>query len=438
MQKPGFIKKFMMVLGFLVMLATGYTTTSVVTSCPAQAQACVCGICIYAAQGMASVLAQIGSGIIMPAITAATGIVIAYSALAFTAFSSQVSGKMATLVLNFVGWFDTFFGYNLKPAMQMQTRQLATADVDQSRSLSGLTDAQNMSRMENNLAVVEDVARDTYSPGENLCVAGTISGGMARAAVIEEAYNAQAPVEALARSGGRVGTPAAGGRGGDAGARWANYVARYCNPQDNNGNAGCAANGTRVDQDIDVTGQIFERETINLTDPEVKRTVDDLVINIAEPFVRDHVPTGSSNSASGREAILNGEAYKAKRQTVYDALYHPISRRAPGSGMQNFLRPMREAAGVNAADISANPSKNEIMQVMMSERFRTGKYSISQIDAPANNDREIVIQQAFQVMQLSDQLDLLDRYSLMLAADVGYEIGLAKPLEGKSQMAPVR
>lgn len=424
-----------MILGFIVMLATGYTATSVVTSCPAQAQ-CVCGICVYITSGIIVVVSEIMSGIVIPAIEAAAGLIITYMGLAFTAFVEQVAGKWSTVADNFVGWFDAMYFYNLLPAMQQQTRQLNVADADQTRTLTGFTDSADQSRVQKDLAINEARARAETQPGENVCVAGTIVGGMTKATALARAYNAAAPVERLARSGGALGTPAASGPAADQSDRWQTYVERYCNVEDNAGAAGCTANGTHVGQDIDVTGQIFEKDTILLTDPEVKRTIDDLIINIGEPFTFEHVNPAAVDSAGGRETVLTGESYKAKRQAVFDALYHVTSRRAPGSNMQEFLRPMREAAGVNAADISENPSKNEVMQVMMSERFQTGTYSISQIDEPHNNDREIVIQEAFQLMQLSDKLDLLDRYAFVLAAEAGDEIQGARPLQTAPDQQP--
>jgi hypothetical protein len=97
--------------------------------------------------------------------------------------------------------------------------------------------------------------------------------------------------------------------------------------------------------------------------------------------------------------------------------------------MEQFLRPIREASGMDTSYISNNPSHHEVLKVMTSERFRTGQLSIEQIDEPENNAREMVIQQAFQAMMMADQLDLLDRYGLVLAAQVGPQVKDAKPFD---------
>ena len=75
-----------------------------------------------------------------------------------------------------------------------------------------------------------------------------------------------------------------------------------------------------------------------------------------------------------------------------------------------------------------SPSHIEIMQALTVERARSGRYALEQIDEPENNRREMVIQQALQIMQMNDQLDLMDRYSLLLAAQVGAEVKEAKVL----------
>ena len=428
-----------MALGLLLLVMTGYGATSIMTSNDADAQMCHCGICVYAAQGLATVLGQIAAGIIYPAIAAAAGFVIAYMALAMAAFVAQMVEKFFTVAQNFVSWFDTFFSFNLIPAMQQQTRQLNTMDVDQVRTWGGNADVQDISRVRKELYTMEAESVSEYQPGENVCTAATVTGGMTRATNFQRAYNAAAPVEALRRSGGEVGTPAAFGQAADSQARWNEYVARYCDPAENNNASGCTAAGVSPGLDIDVTGQIFQKDTIDVGDNDTRRIVDAIVTNIAEPFVNDPIFANAATGAIGQQRVLEMEAYKAKRQTIYDALYHVVARRAPGTNMQEFLQPMRTAAGVSSAEISVNPSRNEVMEVMMSERFRTGKYSVEQIDEPRNHDREIVIQQAFQVMQLSEDLDLLDKRLLMKAAEAGAEVQMAKPFETKAgSTAPIK
>lgn len=430
-------KKLVIIAGFIGLFVAAYLTTSAVTSCPANAATCSCSICVYASGGLATSITTITSSTIIPGISAAGSYVTSYQSLAFTSFANQVVGKFTTLQDNFIGWFDTFDGYNLKPAMQAETRQYNVNDVDQARAWAGFADVTDQNRAKRHMEVMEVQTHREIRPSETVCAAGTVTGGMTRTSSFRRKYNAAAPAEMVGRSGRKKGTAAANGRGADIKARWDKYVSRYCQISENSGSL-CSANGSKAGQDIDVTGQIFEKDTIDITDSDVKQTVDDLITNIAEPFVSDAIPKGAVNTPDGAEALMWGESHKAKRQVVYDALNHVVSRRIPGAEMGAFLKPMRQEAGVSGALMSDKPSHNEVMEVMMSERFRNGKYSISQIDEPANNSREIVVQRAFQAMQMSDKLDLMDRHAMLLAADLGDETKEVKPLGNNALGAPQR
>lgn len=430
------LRKILVVSAFFIMLGVGYLSTSIMTSCPAGAGACTCSICVYNGPSSTSgVIATISSSLTIPAIATATSLINAYYNLAMGAYAGQFAEKFSTLTYNLISWFNTFWYYALLPDMQKMTQQLNTIDTEQARAWAGFQDAVDEARTRRDIMDTEVNSHREYRPGDNVCVAGTVVGGMMRGSNIRTGYSSAAPVARSPRSIAATGTAAAKGRASDMKERWDTYVARYCDTTMNRGNAGCTANGAFANQDVDVAGQIFQKDTIDLKNNDVRQTVDDLLINIAEPFTMDNFPKGTVDTSPGRQAYMEGDGYKSKRQTIFDALYFIVARRAPGSDMADFIGPMRQQAGVSAAEISTNPSYNEVMEVMLSERFRTGKYSISQVDEPDNNDRELVIQQAFQLMQMSDSLDLMDKYSMMLAADTGFQVQQARPIYNRPQEA---
>jgi len=434
MGKQSIFKKILTVLSLTVFLSAGYLAMSVVTSHPAKAD-CVPVFCIMS-NTLSNEIKVIGKSI-KAAIEEAQAQIIANFTVAIADYTRKVNDKIDDVTENVTNWFDTFWNFNQKPSKQAMTDQLSAMNADQSRELSSFTDAANQNRTSKEFEDQQIKSHREQRPDENGCITATVAGGMTRAFRTAVAYNAAAPAEKLPRSGNSVGTAAAAGPAADMKERWDTYTARYCNKDDNNGHSGCTSSGAFVGQDTDVTGTIFSKETIDLKNPDTKQTVDDLITNVAEPFVKDTVPPGAVKSSPGQGAILAGQSYKARRQTIYDSLYHIVSRRAPGSSMQDFVKPLRQAAGLPDSMISNNPSHNEIMQVMMSERFRSGTYSIEQIDEPENNQREMVIQQAFQLMQLSDQLDLMDRYSLLLAAQASAEIKGSKHFGSAMAGAPM-
>jgi len=159
---------------------------------------------------------------------------------------------------------------------------------------------------------------------------------------------------------------------------------------------------------------------------------------------------------AGKDGILNALSYRTRRQVVYDSLFYIISRRVPGGfnpaaqsqppavntpaplgGTENggtqlvdLLRAVRKATGEdpntgcgpNANCLSPDPSRNELFRALVAQRFQSGQYALRQIDEPENNAREQVVDQALQLMQMNDQLELMDHYSLLLSSEISNEI----------------
>lgn len=430
----GSIKKILAVVGITAFMAAGYLSLNVATSCKSQAQ-CVCSLCTYAAGGMGTAINLVNTTTTIPGITIATTMITAKFTEAMIAFDLAVAAKIFEVGKNLNDWFDTFWLYNLRPAMQAMTVQLNTADADQSNIIGQYSDSMDANRTNMALMGTEIEEHRAMRPSETVCVGATTAGGMARAANIRRAYATSAPRERLNRSGARQGTAAANGPGADQGERWQDYVANYCDPTVNGGAAGCTAAGPMAGRDLDVTGEIFEKDTIDVRDANTRKVVDDLLTNIVEPITMAPVPVEMLSGAEGQELFLEGEAYKTRRQVLFDAVYYIVARRVPGSDMADFIEPIRTAAGLtNSSD---NPSHNEVMDALMVDRYRSGQNTTNQVDEPENNARELVMQQALQAMQMSDQIDLLDRYALIIAARVGKSVNEHSKIEDKINDKPV-
>lgn len=282
----------------------------------------------------------------------------------------------------------------------------------------------------------------------------------------------------------------------------AGYAPTWCNMDDDDGNAGCASTGTYPGEDVDVAGMIFGEDTIPLTtslyckyasggpgslgtqcNPMIDLTcrqkanpqmcsspaeinLDQMVINLAEPFVKN--PVTANPAEGGKSAILASVAYKAKRQVVYDGLDYVISRKVPAGlsydseqasnqytnnqsfgytlpdppanyapGFQALLMQIRALTGEDVTT-SPNPSRDEILRALMTQRFQSGMYALSQINEPENDQREMVVDQALQVIQLSDDLDIMDHEMLLLASQVGNEVESQYSFGAGSEAAPVQ
>lgn len=413
-------RKTVVLVAFVAMMTIGYLSISAVTSCPAEAQACSCGACVALTPGVGPSFIAVSKQAALQ-ISAATNIIVAQYTLAAEAFALQAVTRFGQIVTDIDDWYDTYWYYNERPAMQAAVEQDNVQEAMQTATLSMFRDAAEQARTIRTLAEIEVESAARNQPSAQICTAGTMSGGLMRANAIRRAYAAAAPVQAARRTANTRGTAAAQGAAADIAERWNNVRATYCNSEDNNGNSGCAVDGPMVDADIDVTATIFMNDTIDLTDPQVRQAVDDLITNVAEPFAPNLIPASAANGAAGVEASVRRDAYRAQRQAIHAALQHVVARRAPGAGNGSFLAAMRESAGMSADMLTNNPSHNEILEVMASERFRTGQYSLEQVDTPDNNARELVVQNATEVMLNKDRNDLIDLLSLMVAVESAIE-----------------
>ena len=477
-------RRFMIVLAFVIFPVTGYMTVSNVTPC--QAQSCPCGAgtsCIAGPSSLSDALVTIFNSIIQPALDDTRLIMTTY----LTTLAQNFGDGMALLVgdanakppvqgwviWQLSSWFDTFWYYNLLPMMQLVTAELSTANLEQSYALGAFSDAENAIRARRVLDDMQLEDHRALRPSDNVCTAATMMGGMERATGFSDGYNAAAAAGKLWRSANRSDMPSRGGFSMDVNSRWygtpTSYTVTWCDASYNDGStvagspnygaAGCTASSPFAGQDVDVAGLIFGHDTINLTPPaacqadngsppfscgsQVKTNLDELITNLAEPFVKDPV---TADSKAGKTAILDSVSYKTKRQIVYDGLYYIASRRVPGSLPANLIKDLENIRGLTGEDESQapfslpniNPSRNEMLRAMMTQRFQSGIYSMGQIDEPENNRREMVIEQALQLIQMSDELDMMDHYALLLASQVSTEVKVNAGFSAASEGAPLK
>jgi hypothetical protein len=467
-----------LVFGFLTLFTAGYVATSVVTCKQAWAPGCNCNFCVYAAGGIMTALAQILAGVITPGMaTVSSSIMTYYGTIQMPNFLSAVSSEIDITSTNIRQWWEMFWSYAVGPSLQSMTRQLSAIDTWQSLQLANMTDGAEMNRLVRTIHEEEVESWREHAPSPQVCQAATMASGLGRGAGVARAYRTMAPLERLARTGNRrtnpdgTPNPSASGRGSDQAVRFQNYCAKYADTRDNAGSTGCTANGFFTagtpNRDMDVAGEIFAKDTLPVgpigagTSGDVdvfgmtvdasgnitiapdgvgdnRMVIDDIITNLAEPFAKNPIPPSAVPSATGTQRILETQAYKAKRQAIYDALYFVVGRRVPGTRMGEFVSQIRAEAGIPPDMISDNPSENEVMNVMLSERFRSGTYSIDQIDQPENNQREMVTQAAFQAIQTSHMLDLMDRYSILLAAQASAATMAAKPFNQSAVESKVK
>lgn len=416
-------------------------SSALMFSAPKPANA-VCVTVFCAVPGTISGTIALSTTPIVTALNTAYNTIMALWNSLLSSYETAVNNGIDEAENNIIDWYDMYWWYDLRPSMQDMTGQLVTADVDQTRAIGSFFDAQqqNTHHLAQQLAEID--GHRSSRPGEQVCVVGTMGGGMTRANTVRRAMGRALSDEHAAITTNRrydFGTttprlPTADGRASDSEERWSEYVARYCNSDDNAGSAGCAAMGSTPGFDVNITDMIFSKDTIDMTDANIRASLKELSRNLLEPVVMEPIPaevigdvgTGIVGVSEGRINMLQRRSLAAQRLLAYEAFDHILARRMPGSrlneGPDNLIQNLRERSGVNVADISSNPSYEEVVNAVISERFRTGVYHNDLISDPAVVKSELVTLQAWHVIQQHDQLDLMDRFAMLLAAQVANEV----------------
>ncbi len=504
MRKRNVFRRYLILLTVVVFPLAGYLTVGRVTMCRAQLCPCSGTPCIMA-NSLQQALSQIYSSIINPdLLQTVKPELAAYTGPLQNIFSKGMQPVPDWMMHQMEALYGTLWYYDILPSMEKMTRELTLANGTQAEELGAFEDAKNINKTNAAIADMQIQDHRALRPNGGMCMAGTMMSALLRSTSFSDGYNTAAAVGKVWRSANNFGFPAAGGMALDMQYTWqhqdtlnsstAGYVPYWCNMNYNDGNAGCAANGTYFDQDIDVAGMIFGGtglDTIPLTtnlpasppntcvtDPTATLSLacnsptainlDRLIVNLAEPFVKD--PVTANPDKGGKAAILQSVSYKARRQVVYDGLNYVISRRVPAGlsladekktnqntntllGNSNLPVPPNQASGEpdfqpllkeirtltgEAITTAPNPSRDEILRALMTQRFRSGLYSSGQITEPENNQREMVVDQALQVIQLSDDLDIMDHQMLLLAAQVSSEVEHQYSFTNASVGAPMK
>lgn len=361
--------------------------------------------------------------------------------------------------LNLIDWWDTFWFYNLNPAMQDMVKQISVGYADQVRAIQTSIDGQQGGESQKIRKRIEAEARKTYQPSESAGVVATMVGGIQRASTLGASMQKALQDEALSLGLAQVGTPAAAGAAAAERERYNLFRRTFCDPNSNGGMMNCAGSGY-PNIDTQPTKQIFSRLTIPLigSSPRAPATasadpgfgggssllraaaaasptlpavtgipqsnqipvsaVSAILDNMVGVPAMDPIPLASLESASGQERFLRRRSYLARYAAVRNVPQMIVGRRMPGSQLGPWVAELRSAAGVPPSEISDNPSYREIMHAMTIDRFNSGKFATGMITDQSVIEREKLIMSSLFLMQLRDYYELLERTALTLAVQV--------------------
>jgi hypothetical protein len=402
-------------------------------------------VCMQPTNGLGAAVQSVTTMDTIPALVGGPSSSLSQMLAAIVASNTAMVTSVATDILttdnNSDNFLKQFWFYDMRPSLQDWTAQYNVAMTNNALNIAQFFDAQTQMQLERDKDVRELASHRASRSSEKICTASTNMAGLIRSAQIRDSLAQAGAREALlgtlpntAGAGlyvGSAGTPTNGGKANAIKLAYEKFESLYCNKTDSDTFV-CPADGTRKDQDLLLSEALLEPDTVKYEEPEVQETVDDLLRNIIEPQV--YTPSTNLSQTAvrttvGQQALLEKRAALAKRQALWHLAYWIVGHKASGSQSRQWLEPLRTEAKINATNIAPNPSYYEIMRAMTSDRYRTGRFGIEAIEDPENTARSLVAQQAITAMMLNDQMDLMDRYAVVIGAQ------LASQIEGRSVAA---
>lgn len=339
--------------------------------------------------------------------------------------------------LDLIDWWESWWWYDMRPSMQDMTGQLDTAHVDQARTMGSFFDAEEQNKTQLVLQNKELQAHRDYRPSEQICVAGTQSGGFGGAYAVMRHMRDAREREMNSVAMRRTGSQGEYGNARLIRQKWTDYVDNFCDITSNSGAvagvSGCTANGLLPNADIMVASTLLNASTIDIRTTTATTTarrvaLRRMVDNLVEPNITDIFQPAALETATGKQAILDRRSLMARRAVARSVPEYIASSRLPGSRVGTWVRELRENAGIASGIISDNPSYKEVMHAISVEKFTNGRYALSMIDDTAQLKQEKIVLSSLYLMQLRDYYELLERMALSLAVQVSIMADQVPPM----------
>lgn len=339
----------------------------------------------------------------------------------------------------------------LNQSSKFMTMQLHVAQIDQTYRLGQLQDAQIMTEEEGRKENLLDDAQKRYTPSELACAIDTTGPGLSRAYQISRALNRTLALDDQPRRENANGQwPSLDSSGNwklqkttssdnnataqDTAALWQLYTSKYCDSGVYD--QGCSSPAADAGLHKDIGAFLWgSQQTIDPTDPEKIREMQDTLRFIIDPIAPDVIPQtvipkqGDSNSAQaeqGREAILERHAEMAYVNTIYNTLGAMLSERVGGSKVDVSI--MRQAAGIPQAATTSGTTPNvgasyrELQEAMTRDRFDDPKYLIKMLSNPEQVARERNLMGALRLQTMNDIYRRQEELLFMEASEYGRDL----------------
>lgn len=326
----------------------------------------------------------------------------------------------------FVNYLRDWWNNEMLPAMRDFTAQINSGIIDQTRQFGSMIDSMNQAETQRQIQKAETEAIYRNMPNDLSCTSATFTDDMTKAQytsdAISRAMKDDLRRELMATSGTTVATS---GTGGEMKERWDEYCQYFKDPQENRGHTGCptAAAGSIAGADINIEGFLLS-DTINMDNPNEHMAAVTTLRHLIYPKPDPTVPENMVDTALGREILLRQQHKTSVRNLAAEIVSDIIARRTAinGTTAGTYIQPIREAAGIPAAEISMNPSYNEIMLAMTKERFMDPEYFVRLGNTMGAIKQEQTMLDAYIALQLQDIYEMQEKINALMVAKAAMKL----------------
>jgi len=321
--------------------------------------------------------------------------------------------SMKKAIVKKMDWLWTKWDRGLKTMM----KEISSGVVEENMDLGTKEDIKNLTAAKNISELQEAKAKRQYQPNNQGCSFDTASKYITRGDEVKKAVSNAYAKEFSNIGSNKLGSATAAGNASGQASRWKIYSTEFCDADSNNGHAGCAASlsspNPNANKHIMPSKTLFSKYTIDMSNPDNRDAVKELMFNITGYEGADAVMTSAMKSSAGQDQVQKGREYITQMDAVGALIYSIVGERTPGISAPEILA-LREK--IHAADPSANPSKREIRQAIVEQLWDPNYYK-ELYDAPSALDQKEIYLKAYKLIMLNDLIEKQEKISTVFAVE---------------------
>jgi hypothetical protein len=340
----------------------------------------------------------------------------------------EILSRLEEFDVNIRGWLSDWWQNRLLPSMKEMTKQMSVAQVDQTRQIGSMTDAQLLNEAKKKKNEKQEEAHRRYAPSELSCHTDTNGPGQTKAYQMSRALTRGLALDNSKLQSNAKGSASATGRAAEMKTQWDEYVVKFCD--NTKGDLGCTVPGTMPGKHKDVPGLLWgDKQSIDMSVEDNRIMVRAALRYLIYPASADTIPPGAVDSGGGHQAILTRHADLARTNSIYNVVGQMISERVsiPQDSLSSFFRKLRKLAGTPDPIISDNPSYSELRQAMTKDRFSDPAYIVRMVNSPEQVIREQGSINAIRLQLMNDLYRRNEEMLFMEAAAYSRDLDHQKP-----------